>query len=61
MSGEAGYCAVGRDGKGNLGLMSRPIVEEIGTNSNFKGGFQREGKAKLVLFKNTHVQLPCYL
>lgn len=61
MSGEAGYCSVGRDGKGNLGLMSWPIVEEIGTKSNFKGGSQREGKAKLVLFENTHVQLPCYL
>lgn len=61
MSGEVEYCSVGRDGKGNLGIMSWLIVEEIGTKSNFQGGSQREGKAKMVLFKNTHIQLPCYL
>lgn len=61
MSGEVGYCSVGRDGKGNLGIISWPIVEEIGTKSNFQGGSQGEGKAKLVLFKKTHIQLPCYL
>lgn len=61
MSGEVEYGSVGRDGKGKLGIMSWPIVEEIGTKPNFQGGSQREGKANLVLFKNTHIQLPCSL
>lgn len=60
MTGEAEYCSLGRNEKGNLGIMSWPIVEEIGTDSNFQGGSQREGKAKLVLFENTHIQLPSY-
>jgi len=56
---------VGKDGKGNFGIMYWPIVEEIGTESNFQGDSQREGKAKRVFQKHTQpasfllVQLMC--
>lgn len=53
MSEEVKSCSMGKDGKGNFGIIYWPIVEEIGTQSNFQGDSQREEKANLVFQKHT--------